>query len=242
MAYEANELFGTVTRGVEQLRVEPREIQPKTFAPVSGGATLARLTPVAFDTTLSKWVVWSAIVREEEVQTITIDATGGTFTVTFDGETTGALAWNISAANLLAALEGLSSLQAGDITVTLDTLVYTITFLGTGRYGYVDVPAITTNPASLTGGGGTAAVAEGNKGVADTGRNDIRGFVWPNAVTVDDSGDGNEDVIGQVLLAGRIHYDDIVLPSGESATNLKAALRSGCRERGLWIEGLAQVR
>lgn len=70
------------------------------------------------------------------------------------------------------------------------------------------------------------------------GTGTISGFVWPDAVTLDATG----DVIGQVMLAGRVHYDDIALPYGEIADNLKAALRSGPRALGIFVEGLDQVR
>jgi len=63
-----------------------------------------------------------------EVQTITIDATAGTFTVTYDGQTTSALAFNVSAAAMKSALEALSNLVPGNVTVTLASAVYTLTF------------------------------------------------------------------------------------------------------------------
>jgi hypothetical protein len=97
-----------------------------------------------------------------EVQTLTISATGGTFTASFGGQTTGALAWNVSAANLQAALQGLSSIGADNVVVTgADGGPYTITFSGAlaGR----DVAQITTTP-SLTGGAGTATVTTGTVG------------------------------------------------------------------------------
>ncbi|MCP4897875.1 MAG: hypothetical protein GY906_12960 [bacterium] len=137
MAYKDRELFSSVTRGPD-LRCEPSKVQVKTFAPVAGGATLAPLTPIAYETVLDKWVVWA------------------------------------------------------------------------------------------------------NAGVNDA--NVIRGFVWPDAVELDDSGVGNEDVMGQVVMEGRIHADDIPLPGGELQANLNAALRSGPRDLGLFIYGLDEVR
>jgi len=77
--------------------------------------------------------------------------------------------------------------------------------------------------------------------VAGDGVDVIAGFVWPDSIVLDDSGDGNEDVMGQVMLAGRVHYDDIVLPSGETQGVLDAALKSGPREKGLFIYGLEGV-
>jgi YD repeat-containing protein len=57
----------------------------------------------------------------------------GTFTLTYDGQTTSALAWNASAATVKSALEALSNLDADEVGVvkTTDTLsssVYTLTF------------------------------------------------------------------------------------------------------------------
>lgn len=96
----------------------------------------------------------------DEIQTITIDATGGTFTVsfTFEGKTgtTGAIAYNASAATLQAALEALDSIGSGNVSVQKAGSVFTITFVGS--LAKANVPALTTNPASLTGGAGTAAV------------------------------------------------------------------------------------
>lgn len=104
--------------------------------------------------------VWRArlLVETSDIQTITINATGGTFTITFDGQTTTALAYNASAAAVQAALEALSNIAPGDVSVGLTGAVYTLTF-SPGFYAGGTVPTVTTNAASLTGGAGTAAVA-----------------------------------------------------------------------------------
>ena len=54
-----------------------------------------------------------------EVQTVTITGTptGGTFTLTYAGQTTAAIAYNANAAAVQAALEALSNLDAGDVAV-----------------------------------------------------------------------------------------------------------------------------
>lgn len=83
-----------------------------------------------------------------EVQTITVDATAGTFTVTYDSQTTGALAFNVSAAAMQTALEGLSNLVPGNVVVTLAVGVYTLTFddaLGNVSTVTVD-DSLLTNP------------------------------------------------------------------------------------------------
>lgn len=97
----------------------------------------------------------------DEVQTIAIDATGGTFTVTFAFEgktgTTPAIAWNASAAALQAAVEALDSIGTGNVSVTKLSNTFTITFIG--YLAKANMPAFTTNAAALTGGAGTAVVA-----------------------------------------------------------------------------------
>lgn len=98
---------------------------------------------------------------QNEKQTITINATGGTFPVAFPFEgktgTTGQVAWNISAANLQAALEALDSIGEGNVTVGLVGLVYTLEFVG--DLALANMPVVSTAGALLTGGAGTAVVA-----------------------------------------------------------------------------------
>jgi len=113
-------------------------------------------------------IVWSEIDRIEgqnEIVTITIDATGGTFTISFGGQTTAGLAYDATAATVEAALEGLSTIGNGNVRVTLADSVYTIEFIEDLRH--TNVGAVTTNPASLTGGAGTATVAVSQAGAAD---------------------------------------------------------------------------
>lgn len=107
------------------------------------------------------------IVGTAEVQTITVDATGGTFTVTWGGATTTALAFNVSAASFTAAMDVITG-KVGRVVVTGGPgaagggTPYTLTWgvwLG-------NVAAPTTNVGSLTGGAGTAAVATTTAGVA----------------------------------------------------------------------------
>lgn len=93
------------------------------------------------------------------VQTITITGTptGGTFTVTYQGQTTTAIAYNASAATVQAALLALSTIPSG-VTCSGGALpgsAVTVTF-GAGIPG---APvAFTANGASLTGGASPAVV------------------------------------------------------------------------------------
>lgn len=113
--------------------------------------------------------VFDAAYLEEgggnEVQTVTVDATGGTFTLTFKDQTTAAIAENASAAVVQAALRALSRIGSDGATVTGSAGgPYTVEF--TGRHGRKDVPLMTANDDLLTGGAGTVTVAETTKGSA----------------------------------------------------------------------------
>jgi hypothetical protein len=111
--------------------------------------------------------VLGELIGTDEQQTITINATGGTFRVTFGGQQTPALAWNVSAADLQAALEALSTIGFGNILVTGPVAgVYTLTFRD--ALGSQNVAQVTTDATGLTGGAGTAAVATTVAGVAGT--------------------------------------------------------------------------
>lgn len=88
----------------------------------------------------------------DEVQTVTITGspTGGTFTLTYAGQTTGAIAYNASAATVQTALESLSNIGVGDVAVSGSAGgPYTVTF--GGDLADKDVGQLTSTP-SLTGG------------------------------------------------------------------------------------------
>jgi len=92
-------------------------------------------------------------VSEVQVVTITGSPDGGTFTLTFSAQTTSGIAYNASAATVLAALEALSNIAVGDISVSgSNGGPYTITFLSTGAYPYTNVAQLTGDGGSLTGG------------------------------------------------------------------------------------------
>jgi hypothetical protein len=126
----------------------------------------ARLDPTQFNDAEAVAVKLTAVALSgrNEVQTITINATGGTFTITFNGQITTALAWNATAPVVQAALEALSTIGVGNIVVTLNALVYTLEFRGT--FARTDVAAVTTQVGALTGGTQTAAVATAVPGAA----------------------------------------------------------------------------
>jgi hypothetical protein len=84
--------------------------------------------------------------------TITGNPGGGTFTVTFGGQTTTpALAYNVAAADMQTALRALSSIGGANVTVTGSAGgPYTLEFIGT--LAATDVGPVTADGAGLTGG------------------------------------------------------------------------------------------
>lgn len=104
-----------------------------------------------------------------EVQTITGTATAGTFTITIDldgdAQTTGTIAFNAAAATISTALDALSNVAPGDITVgggALGTTPVTLTYLTTGAFAG-DQPLAVIDDAMATGG--TVTIAATTAGV-----------------------------------------------------------------------------
>lgn len=89
--------------------------------------------------------------REKQTVTITGTPTGGTFTLTFGGQTTGTIAYNAAAATVEAALELLSTIGQGNVQVTGNAGgPYTVEFVG--QLQNSNVADMTASGAGLTGG------------------------------------------------------------------------------------------
>lgn len=94
----------------------------------------------------------------DEVQTVTLaGATGGTFTLTYSGQTTAAIAFDASAAAVKSALEALSNIGVGDVNVGKVGSVYTVSFAG--ALADTNVAQMTADDSSLTGTTPTVTVA-----------------------------------------------------------------------------------
>lgn len=96
-----------------------------------------------------------ASVGRNEVQTIAITGTpsGGTFTLTYAGQTTAAIAYNAAASAVKSALVALSNIEDDDIVCAGGALpgsAVTVTFQG-GK-AKSDIALMTADGASLTGG------------------------------------------------------------------------------------------
>jgi hypothetical protein len=101
---------------------------------------------------------WTTGYGRDAIQSVTISATGGTFTLTYGGQTTSAVAYNATAATLQAALEALSSIGTGNVFVTgAAGGPYLVTFQA--ALGLQAIAIMTGSGASLTGGSGTVTMA-----------------------------------------------------------------------------------
>lgn len=115
----------------------------------------------------------------DEIQTITFGGTptGGTFRLTYDGFTTGDIAWSATnatlVANILAALVALPNIGAAGVAVAVGTMTagigtITVTFSG-AQVAKRSVATMTVAVNALTGTSPTIAVAETTPGVDATG-------------------------------------------------------------------------
>ena len=89
-----------------------------------------------------------------EVQTLSITGApiGGTFTLTFDGQTTAGIAHNASAATIETAFEGLSTVGAGNGTCAGGALPTAVTITFTGDLAATNVSLVVVDTTNLTGG------------------------------------------------------------------------------------------
>lgn len=103
---------------------------------------------------LMEWYHPDLGLRNNEVQSVTITGapTGGTFTLSFDGDTTAGIAYNAAASAVKTALAALDSVGgAGNVDVTGSTSgPWTVTFKG--DLAGTDVPEMTGDGTGLTGG------------------------------------------------------------------------------------------
>lgn len=179
-----------------------------TAGVIPDGLALAKATSGTYS---GKFIPLAA--RPNEVQTITEGGSGLTsFTLTFDGETTGSIAAAATAATVQSALEALSNINVGDVTVTGSTSgPYSATF--GGQYAGTNIPAMTATP---TGGSGTVTIATstgGGSGVTD-----------------------NSDVLFGFL------YLPVAVPTGATVVHGSAIVHGLIKEAGLPIALTAQQK
>lgn len=162
--------------------------------------------------------------RTSEVQQFDLGAaSAGTFTISFDGETTAAIAFNANAATVQAALEELSNVDPGDIVVTGGPLPGTpVVLTFGGQYTGKNVPEITIGGGGLTGAtvtistttAGGSAVSDGRENLAGftltatkaTGNNNVQAVIFEHGRVVEANLPIAVDAAGKANVDGRIVF------------------------------------
>ena len=247
MVLQPSELFGSEVAQPQCLRAYPYQdgIAVGTLKQFAADTSLPNLTPLFYDDTNVRWDVW--VGQSNEVNTITANATagsGGTFTLTVNGVTSAAIAFDATAAIVQAALEAMSNIVPGDVVAVQTTgtdlgdnsAVVTLTW--GGNFAGQNV-VITGDFTGITGNDHVLATTTAGGTDASDG-SDIDGFLWapdaPHLALL-----AGETHI-QVFKSGVIHRDDIPVPTGESQADLdEALLGSSLREKGINIQGLVGV-
>jgi flagellar hook-associated protein 2 len=143
----------------------------------------------------------STAVAEEQTLTPDANPTGGTYTLTYRGQTTTDISYAAGASTIQTALEALSTVSSGDITVAdsgtegLKDGNVTFTFRDTAG----DVPMISIDFSSLTGPTTACPIVETTKGTD--------GYISRSSNTVDD-----------VLYGVALHLHDTTDAGGEQIT------------------------
>jgi hypothetical protein len=110
----------------------------------------------------------------DEVQSVKIDATAGQFKLTFSGQQTANIAFNAAASAVQTALEALSNIDPGDVSVSGGpgdsggTTPYLVTF--SGQYAGTNVAALTgaNGTTPLSGGGAAITITTSTQGAEGT--------------------------------------------------------------------------
>jgi len=134
----------------------------------------------------------TGVLGVNEIQRLTIGntPTGGTFKLTYDGQTTADITWSATNSTLIAnidgALEALSNIDPGEVTTAAGTLVGgigTIFITFSGALAETNVPLITVADNSLTDASTpTIAIVETTPGAA-TPTNEVQTLTIGNQPT-----------------------------------------------------------
>ncbi len=184
---------------------------PSMALTTEGGGTTASLANFASSDFVQTQAAQNSLIKVDgfpsgssvcEVQTMSRSAspTSGTYTLTYEGQTTQEIAYNASIEEIQAALEALSTVNPGDITVGGSANGFAdgdVTFSFKDTLG--DVSMISVNDANLSPSGSPATVAETAKGVPS--------YISRSSNTID-------DVIHGVTL----HLHDTTDAGGEEIT------------------------
>lgn len=205
---------------LDRLTAELQLLTPRPILPDDFAALARRVTGVTRCLALDGYDPGTDEVQEIE---ITGSPTGGTFTLTFDGQTTAGIAYNAAASAVQSALEALSNIGAGNVTCTggpLPGSAVTVTF--GGALAVTDVAEMTTTD-SLTGGTAPAsAVTTTVAGVAPSTGNDRAICVVPvDADGAAVSADIRQDVVDYLDALREVNF--VVTSTVPTSTTINVA-------------------
>jgi RHS repeat-associated protein len=209
----------------------------------NGGTAWTRPSsiPSRSDTVL----VTSTIYAADAVQTVRLTGspTGGTFTLTFGGQTTAGIAYNASASTVQSALTGLSSVGSGNVVVTAASGGgWQVRFAGTLAGAWQ--ARMTTSGSGLTGGSSPGVSVATVSAGGDAGRvaavTDPAGLVsrtYSDALgramqTVEDFTDGA--ITDTSNKTTEYTYNSV------GRTSLRADLTGGGGQTTAWVYGVTQ--
>lgn len=92
---------------------------------------------------------------------------GGTWTLSFDLETSSSIAYNADAAAVQSALEAMPSIGIGNVSVTAITGGFAIEFIGAAANLNIDVADVTVDDSLLYQAADTVTITEVQSGIAD---------------------------------------------------------------------------
>ena len=233
---EATDQFST------QKIFECKMVKNVTFAAVDVAETLGILTPIAYNESTGYWVKWAKPTQDVDTISVTTDYTGGTWTITVDGNTTGNLSNAASAAQVLAAIVALPNVAVGDFTVVelaaggmdVDLGGFTVTASDQGNFRGIPV-ALSITVSSLTGGTG-AALDSTVAGIASNGTDVPRALTNGNSIGLYVT----YQTTGEVMWEGKANINDIVVDSSD-LSDFEYIAKKTFRGLGINIEGLTGV-
>ena len=152
-----------VDRSNNRVVVYDAGIPATQLATIGSKETFASPYGIAIDQ--GDGAVYVTSARADETQVATVEnATGGTFTLAFEGQATGPLAFDADTATVRSALEGLSTVGVGNVDVAGGAGSYVVTF--EGSLGETNLEELVADGGNLEGSGAAAAVFTAQPGVA----------------------------------------------------------------------------
>ncbi len=172
-----------------------------------------------------------------EIQTLGLTGTPttGTFTLTFNGQTTAGIAFNANAAAVQAALEALSTVGAGNVTVTGPLTALVVRFAsppGGGLPGGSDAPAITADLAGLPDGAPAFLNTETRKGGEGAAMALCAWNLGNNIDDVEDTTETTDDELCGLLTTTPtsvetcVRVEAVALPTTTANNNRQVTLRA----------------